>query len=132
MIGEEVAARARALVGVRFRPQGRDPKLGLDCLGLAGAAAGIGPDMYPRDYALRGAHLDAIGTELGNLGFASVEGNRLCAGDIVILEAAVMQLHAAIYTGEGYVHADARLKKVVESPMPFAWPVLGAWRREDK
>jgi lipoprotein Spr len=131
MTGEEVAARAQALVGVRFRAQGRDPKLGLDCLGLAGAAAGIEAEAYPRDYALRGAHLGAMRGGLAALGFVPVAEDTLRTGDLVVMEAAAMQLHAAIFTGPTYVHADARLKKVVESPMPFAWPVLGVWRRGD-
>ena len=36
--GAAIAAAARALVGVPFRLQGRDPALGLDCVGLVGAA----------------------------------------------------------------------------------------------
>lgn len=31
----EFIRRARSCVGVRFRHQGRDPKTGLDCAGLA-------------------------------------------------------------------------------------------------
>ncbi|MEG8037878.1 hypothetical protein QP166_00400 [Sphingomonas sp. LR60] len=52
--GERVLAAAQQLVGVRFRVQGRDPALGLDCVGLvavalwrAGAAVTV-----PRDYAV--------------------------------------------------------------------------------
>lgn len=55
MSGAAIAAAARALVGVPFRLQGRDPALGLDCVGLVGAAmraAGYAP-MMPGDYGLR-------------------------------------------------------------------------------
>ena len=47
--GAAIAAAARALVGVPFRLQGRDPVLGLDCVGLVGAAmraAGYAPVSY--------------------------------------------------------------------------------------
>lgn len=49
-----IAEEARALIGTRFRHQGRDPEVGLDCVGLvlaAHAAAGIeieAPADYPR------------------------------------------------------------------------------------
>lgn len=38
MSGEAVVARARAAIGARFRPRGRVPEAGLDCVGLAGWA----------------------------------------------------------------------------------------------
>ena len=47
--GHRIARRARSLVGVRFRPQGRDPMLGLDCVGAAAAAAEEPACRLPRD-----------------------------------------------------------------------------------
>lgn len=131
LAGEALAARARALVGVRFRPQGRDPKSGLDCVGTAAAAAGVPPEKVRSDYALRGGRLAEIEHELCDLGCRPVREDQLQAGDLLVLEAGPAQLHVGIFTGSGLVHADAGLRMVVERPLPFPWPLLGAWRLEE-
>jgi hypothetical protein len=69
MTGEEVAARARLLVGVRFRAQGRSPQTGLDCVGLAASALGV--ERARADYALRGGDLDLLARELKPLGWCA-------------------------------------------------------------
>ena len=38
------------------------------------------------------------------------------------------QLHLGVWTGEGLVHADAGLRRVVERPGVPPWRVLGMWR----
>ncbi|WP_426290267.1 hypothetical protein [Sphingomonas sp. TWP1-3-1] len=38
------------------------------------------------------------------------------------------QLHFAVRTRRGLVHADATLRRVVERPGPVEAPVLGCWR----
>ena len=48
--------RARSMIGTRFRAQGRDPRFGLDCLGLAMIAFGVSEDGVRRDYRLSGDH----------------------------------------------------------------------------
>jgi len=125
--GREIAARARSLVGVRFRPQGRDPKLGLDCVGLAALSAEVPAEKVRRDYALRGQRLAEIEHELCALGLEPVPGQPQ-AGDVLVLEAGPGQLHMGILTEHGLVHADAGLRMVVERPLPLPWPVLGRWR----
>jgi lipoprotein Spr len=126
--GQRIARRARALVGIRFRPQGRDPMLGLDCVGAAAAAAEIAPDRLPADYALRGQHLAAIEHELCDLGFRPVPCDEAVAGDIVVCEAGPAQFHIVIRTWDAFVHADASVRQVVERPLPIPWPAVGAWR----
>jgi cell wall-associated NlpC family hydrolase len=125
---ERRVARARGLVGVRFRPQGRDPSHGLDCVGLAAAAAGIAAERVRRDYALRGEPGEALAEALLGLGCRPVEAGRARAGDLLVCDAGPGQLHLAVSTGRGIVHADARLRRVVERPGPAPWPVTGAWR----
>src|SRR5205085_2260015 len=49
---DEVVARARAMIGVRFRPQGRSAVQGLDCMGLAAVAMGVPADRVRGDYRL--------------------------------------------------------------------------------
>lgn len=126
--GDRIARRARALVGIRFRPQGRDPMLGLDCVGAAAAAAGIPAGRLRGDYALRGQHLAAIEHELGELGCRPVPPERAAAGDVLVCEAGPAQLHIVVRAWSSFIHADAGLRRVVERPLPVPWPVVGAWR----
>ena len=128
MDGKEVAARARSLVGVRFRPQGRDPEHGLDCVGTAAAAAGVAGERIRSDYAMRGQHLAEIEHGLRDLGLHCVADDEIEAGDIIVVETGPAQSHVAVITDHGFVHADARLRRVVERPFPLPWPVLGIWR----
>lgn len=129
MAEKEIVARARALVGVRFRPQGRDPAHGLDCVGAAAAAAGIAAERVRRDYSLRGQHLADIEHELCDLGCFPVGENAMEAGDVVVCETGSAQFHLLLCTGEGFIHADAGLRRVVERPRPFPWPVVSVWRQ---
>ena len=123
-----MAKRARALVGTRFRPQGRDPRYGLDCVGTAAAAAGIAPGRLRSDYSLRGQHLAAIEHELCDLGCRPVPAERAVAGDVIVCEAGPAQFHIVVRAWDSFIHADAGLRRVVERPLPVPWPVVGAWR----
>lgn len=125
--GDLIVARARALIGVRFRPQGRTRETGLDCVGLAAAAAGVKD--APRDYALRGNSLERLAAELEAAGLMRVEGAR--AGDLLVMAAGPGQLHLGVLAPDGLIHGDAGLRQVVERPGPPPWPVLGIWRKED-
>ncbi|MET1113245.1 MAG: peptidoglycan endopeptidase [Allosphingosinicella sp.] len=126
--GIRIARRARALVGVRFRPQGRDPGAGLDCVGAAAAAAEVPAARLRRDYALRGQHLAVIEQGLGDLGCRRVPVEQAAAGDLLVCAAGPAQFHIVIRAWDSFVHADAGLRRVVERPLPVPWPVAGAWR----
>lgn len=121
---ERIVARARKLVGVRFRPQGRSREIGLDCIGLVAAALRV--EAPPADYALRGGSAAQLDAGLRAAGLRPVAAAR--AGDVLVLAAGAGQLHLAIFTGEGLIHADAGLRRIVERPGPAPWPVLGSWR----
>jgi cell wall-associated NlpC family hydrolase len=129
--GDRIAARARSLVGTRFRPQGRDPALGLDCVGTAAAAIGIPAERVRSDYALRGEDLAQVEHALCELGWGSVGAEGAEPGDVILCRAGPAQIHMVIATGTGFVHADARLRCVVERPLPLPWRVLGVWRQAD-
>lgn len=128
-MNDQAVARARALVGCRFRPQGRVAKLGLDCIGLACAAYGIPAERVPRDYRLRGNSRDRIEREISGL-FKSVPAPR--PGDLLLLSVSSDQLHLAVKTEIGFVHADAGLGKVMEVPGSPPWPLLSAYRLRQK
>lgn len=126
--GEPIAARARSLIGVRFRPQGRSAATGLDCVGLVAAA--VGAPQAPRDYPLRGGSPRLLAEGLARAGLRPVEA--ACPGDVLVMAPGPAQLHLGIFTGTGFVHADAGLRRIAERPGPAPWPVLSIWRvRED-
>lgn len=127
----EIVERARALIGRRFRPQGRDPEMGLDCIGLACAAYQVPAAEIPFDYRLRGDHRGQLVNGLPAW-FRTVAKSAAKAGDLVLLEVAPDQLHVAILTERGFVHADARLRKIVEAPGAPTWPILSVHRRRKR
>jgi hypothetical protein len=124
MTGVEIAARARALLGVRFRPQGRSAESGLDCIGLVAAALGV--EDARADYALRGGSIAELERELAAAGLSRVAGGR--EGDVFVMRAGPEQLHLGIWTGSAMVHADAGLRRIVERPGRPEWDVIGVWR----
>lgn len=121
---EAIVARARDMIGVRFRPQGRNATGGVDCVGLVAAAAGV--DDVPVGYALRGGSIERLVAGLLVAGFRHCQ--RRQAGDVLVMHAGAEQWHLGIWSGEGLIHADATLRRVVERPGPPPWPVLGIWR----
>lgn len=129
-IGEKVAAEALALVGTPFRLHGRDPRTGLDCVGLAMTAfarAGL-KSAEPPSYQLRGTSHARVATALGRAGLRPTE--EIALGDLVVTESGPMQLHLMIRAAAGHVHAHAGLGRVVFMPGPAIWPVLAIWRGE--
>lgn len=123
-----LAEAAISLLGVRFRLHGRDPRTGLDCVGLVGEAmrrAGTEP-VLPEGYQLRSISLNAL------LPFALA--NRLeptthhHEADISLLMVNPVQPHLVIPVPGGVVHAHAGLGRVTFLPGAMPWPMAGAWR----
>ncbi len=102
---------------------------GLDCVGLAAwALAGGGwQGDVPSGYRLRG-NSERVSGLIDKFGLVPVANGR--AGDVVLAASGPGQLHLAILTGDGFVHADAVLRRVVERPGAVPWPVIGYWRFE--
>ncbi len=123
-MADEVVARARAAIGAPFRLHGRDTN-GIDCVGLAALAHG--EEVIPTGYRLRTNAPQALGERLRRSGFARADAP--VPGDVVVMRAGPAQLHLGVWTGTGLVHADARLRRVVETPGPVQWPILSIWRR---
>lgn len=122
-MGQEVVARARGLVGVRFRAQGRDPAFGVDCVGLVAAALGR---EVAGSHPMRSGDAARVAREAVRLGLARADGDR--PGDILLFAAGPGQLHLAVRTEGGVIHADAGARRVVERPGAAPWPVVAAWR----
>lgn len=121
-----IVARARSCIGARFRPQGRDPALGLDCVGLAAFACNISAPSAR--YGMRGGDLAMIAAGMAQKGLKKVEQHRAMDGDVLILRTHAQQFHLAILTETGFIHADGRIRRVVEVPGPPPWPVMAVWR----
>jgi hypothetical protein len=124
MTGASIVAAARAAVGSRFRLHGRDPALGLDCVGLV-AVALDGRDV-PANYALRSGDAARAEAALREAGLRQVD--LAGAGDVLLLHAGPGQLHLAIRSEVGIIHADAALRRVVERPGPVPFVQVSAWR----
>ncbi|OAN64845.1 hypothetical protein [Sphingomonas sp. TDK1] len=125
MSGDAVLAAARAAIGARFRLHGRDAAGGLDCVGLAALA--VGRPAVDR-YALRTDDLDWAAAALRAAGL--VEVTDAAPGDVLLCRSGAGQLHLAIRSEDGIIHADAMARRVVERPGPVPWPVLSCWRAE--
>lgn len=123
----DFADRARALIGTRFRVQGRDAD-GLDCIGLVLQAFDLPEESARRNYRLRGQHRDEMEQGLRRH-FRRIRRCQRRAGDVLLLRVAEDQLHLAVCTDAGFVHAHARIGKVVETPGDPEWPVLAVYRR---
>lgn len=118
-----IVAAARACVGARFRLHGRSRATGLDCVGVAALA--YGRDRVPAGYALRGGDVGLVIATIDALGFARADAPR--PADLLLLCPGPHQLHLAIRTDRGFVHADAALCRVTEVPGQPRWPELARW-----
>ncbi len=122
---DPIVARARQLIGAPFRLHGRDPETGLDCVGVVAVLygwSGVAPD----DYALRNSLSSRWVQLLDELAVRRGESQPR-AGDIVLLHVGPAQYHVGVWTGDGLIHADAGLRRVVEMPGAIPWPIITVW-----
>lgn len=118
-----IESAARQLLGCRFRLHGRDPAHGLDCVGVVAWATGL---PAPTGYAMRSGDPEKIGELMRAAGLRLVTGGM--AGDVMLMRVGPGQLHLAIRTSTGMIHADAGLRRVVERPCNPEWEIVGLWR----
>ncbi len=116
---------ARGLIGTPFRLHGRDAGFGLDCVGLVSLAFGR-TDRAPSGYAIRGGSLIAYERLLRSM---KCRRRRIAPKrrDLFLLSSGPAQFHLGIWTGDSLIHADAGLRRVVETPGWPRWPLLSAW-----
>ncbi|MET0310369.1 MAG: peptidoglycan endopeptidase [Sphingomonas sp.] len=126
--GERRLAVARAAIGTRFRLHGRDVESGLDCVGLAALAlrAEGFEACVPVGYAMRTGDAEMARRAIEAAGLRATGDPR--SGDLLLAMVGAGQLHLAIAAGDGVVHADAQLRRVVERPGPIPWAIVGRWR----
>ena len=130
-LGTRIAARALSHIGVTFRLHGRNVESGFDCVGLivdALESVGFSADV-PIIYSLRGRFEAQASAFFDRAQFAVIgTGEGAHHGDIYLVKVAANQLHFLIHIGAGFVHAHAGLRRVVVTPGPVPWPVVGQWR----
>ena len=136
---EETAAfiaHSRYLKGVRFRHQGRDPKIGLDCAGLAIVSMqAIGRPVKDLEGYGREPYRDGLrGALTANLG-SPVSNQTMRAGDVVMMRFAGDPRHVGIladYPDGGFmlIHTHDTLKYVTEHRLDErrAASIVAVWR----
>lgn len=126
--GRRIAEAARADIGRPFRPQGRGDE-GLDCLGLAlrAMAAADWAVEAPR-LALRGHSGEQVLAWLRSAGLSEQAVAASGPGDLLLSFPATRQAHLAIRTVDGFVEANAGLRRVVERPWEEGEGWHSAWR----
>jgi len=124
MVAEDVIARARGLLGVRFRLHGRDPATGLDCVGLVSAALQLN-FAVPTGYPLRGGDTRAYVALIDQ--FASRCAAQPQVGDVLLMSIGPQQHHMGIWAGASLIHAHAGLGRIVETPGALPEALIAAW-----
>lgn len=115
-----VVARARGCLGTPFVWQGRQPGVGLDCIGLVLVAA-ANPALQALDepdYSLS-VSPERLRQVLDRAGLMPTA--RPQPGDLLLLTVRAQPLHLAIATPDGLIHADLRLRRVVEHALERSW-----------
>ena len=126
-----IVAAARGCIGTRFRVQGRQAGVGLDCVGVALIAAeAAGSIVATPPYTLGGDHEARLDSTIAALGCTVVGAP--CPGDLLVLAPAARRRHLAVVTGGSIVHAHAGLGRVVEGPLDAAWTLIAAWRLPER
>jgi murein DD-endopeptidase / murein LD-carboxypeptidase len=125
MSAERAVHRALTCIGSPFRLHGRSAATGLDCVGLVAFAYEM-IDLAPDGYAIRNSEDERWVDALDRCFNRRVEVGPL-SGDILFMRAGPNQYHLGIWDGGGLIHADARIRRVVQSPGPPAWPIIGTW-----
>ena len=127
--GQAIAEAAAQLIGSPFRLNGRNPRFGLDCVGLvhcALEAAGLRPASC-KGYQLRNYSIEPFLKSAEASGLAKSSGP-VEPGDIVLVIPGPAQHHLLVAEGGGrFIHAHAGLRKVVRSTPPIPWEIVSAW-----
>jgi murein DD-endopeptidase / murein LD-carboxypeptidase len=91
---------------------------------LAALVFGVGD--VPRGYSVRTADGASVGALIDAAGLKRVRRDP-ATGDLVLLKSGPAQCHLVVMTDAGFVHADAGIGRVVETPGPPPWPVIAIW-----
>ena len=85
------------------------------------AAFAFGVRQVPRGYSVRTADGTMVAALVDAAGLMRVRREPV-AGDLVLLKSGPAQCHLVVMTEAGFVHADAGIGRVVETPGRPPWP----------
>lgn len=125
-----IAATALTLLGIPFRLYGRSVETGLDCVGLVArclSAAGDGFEA-PLAYGVRGMFEDRAKAFFDDPRFQNIDDASRVVGDILLVRPGSRQVHFAVLTPHGAVHAHMALGRVVLTPLPLPYCTIAQWR----
>lgn len=134
MTPRRLAREAERLIGKPFRLHGRDPKTGVDCIGLLAVALKRGGQSapLPTGYPMRLRSLSPWLPEPEACGFTVAE-QPFAPGDVIMLQPGPGQFHLAIADRTlGWVHAHAGLRRVVRDAVLPAGAIVHHWRLPSK
>jgi murein DD-endopeptidase / murein LD-carboxypeptidase len=120
---EDRVAAARTLIGAPFRIDGRTHQ-GLDCVGMIALLFEKEHEIAAH-YPMRTSRSDLWVHELDR--FLTRRTGKAEMGDALLLSPSPLTFHLGLWTGSSLIHADAKLRRVVETPGDPSWPTLGAW-----
>ncbi len=128
MMRADILTKARLLLGVQWRHQGRSWEHGIDCVGLpilVGESLGLWANLianYPR--RPNGSFVDNFRQHLNIKNPLEHED-----GDVLIFAQGGHQCHCGIRStvrnNPGVIHAHASYRKVVEQTLESAVPMIG-------
>lgn len=122
MTGEDVVAVARQALGAPFRVQGRDPSIGLDCVGLLVYVARTF-NLSHQDkvsYSLS-ADMSRLPMELEQSSLRRLGCEDRRSGDVLLFQLRPGHWHVGIASPVGMIHAHLGLRRVVEHRLDAEW-----------
>jgi len=128
--GLQLAAAARRFLGTPFLLHGRDPRFGLDCIGLVHVSlTAMGCEaISPEGYGLKNSAPHRWYTFADLSGLIDAHGPPK-AGDVILLKMGPGQYHLAIsVNGRSVIHAHAGLRRVVQQDIAMSGRVVRHWR----
>jgi cell wall-associated NlpC family hydrolase len=121
-VAKKFAEAAESCVGAQFRLQGRDPAIGLDCVGLiawCAKATGLQVTHIPA-YTLTSTPV-ALVPALLHAGFSPRYSSVPHVGDVMVFDMGNCLNHAGVCLGAHMVHADMRFRRVVAHRIDDVW-----------
>jgi cell wall-associated NlpC family hydrolase len=128
--GQELAKAATQFIGLRFQLYGRDPRQGLDCIGLVACSLeAIGRKPHsPTGYGLRNSSLTPWLNCAEKSGLTPISG-AVESGDIVLIRPGPGQYHLVIAeNSSSAIHAHAGIRKIVRQKIAFSELKTRHWR----